>query len=208
MARIITLEWIPVNRLTAHRRTIEKRNLPTAILRRFLTCSVVQNTVHKHSVAIERLPDSDTPFDVPYNLSMRKRAGGPMSSGWPVYDNETQYRQIVAYLLPGETLYAVYDCKGIGTGFVGITDRRLIFYDQGIIAKKRMMVSLPYQNILGVAVADEGMIFQSGEIIILTAFGRFEFEFRGSDRADWIYRFLLGQILAPRSSTSPTGYGS
>jgi hypothetical protein len=69
-----------------------------------------------------------------------------MSSGWPVYDNETQYRQIVAYLLPGETLYAVYDCKGIGTGFVGITDRRLIFYDQGIIAKKRMMVSLPYQN--------------------------------------------------------------
>jgi hypothetical protein len=64
-----------------------------------------------------------------------------MSSGWPVYDNETQYRQIVAYLLPGETLYAVYDCKGIGTGFVGITDRRLIFYDQGIIAKERMMLS-------------------------------------------------------------------
>jgi hypothetical protein len=94
--------------------------------------------------------------------AQRKSAGGPMSSGWPVYDNETQYRQIVAYLLPGETLYAVYDCKGIGTGFVGITDRRLIFYDQGIIAKKRMMVSLPYQNILGVAVADEGMIFQSG----------------------------------------------
>jgi len=85
----------------------------------------------------------------------------------------------VAYLLPGKTLYAVYDCKGIGTGFVGITDRRLIFYDQGIIAKKRLMVSLLYQNILGVAVAGEGMIFQSGEIIILTAFGQFAFEFRG-----------------------------
>ena len=54
-----------------------------------------------------------------------------MSSGWPVYDNETQYRQIVAYLLPGETLYAVYDCKGIGTGFVGITDRRLIILRSG-----------------------------------------------------------------------------
>jgi hypothetical protein len=139
--------------------------------------------------------------------AQRKSAGGSMSSGWPVYDNETQYRQIVAYLLPGETLYAVYDCKGIGTGFVGITDRRLIFYDQGIIAKKRMMVSLPYQNILGVAVADEGMIFQSGEIIILTAFGRFAFEFRGPDRADWIYRFLLGQILAQRSPTPTAGYG-
>ncbi len=75
MARIITLEWIPVNRLTAHRRTIEKRNLPTAILRRFLTCSVVENTVHKHSVAIERLPDSDTLFDVPYNLNIEGEYG-------------------------------------------------------------------------------------------------------------------------------------
>lgn len=59
-----------------------------------------------------------------------------MSPGWPVYDDESQYRRIVAYLMPGETLYAVYDCKGAGTGFVGITDRRVIFYDQGMLAKK------------------------------------------------------------------------
>lgn len=131
-----------------------------------------------------------------------------MSSGWPVYDNEMQYRRVVAYLLPGETLYAVCDCKGIGTGFVGITDRRIIFYDQGFVAKKRTTVSLPYQNIPGVAVADEGVIFQSGEIIILTAFGRFAFEFRSPDKADWVYRFLLGQILAPRLPTPTTGYGS
>jgi hypothetical protein len=120
-----------------------------------------------------------------------------MSSGWPVYDDEAQYRRIVAYLMPGETLYAVYDCKGIGTGFVGITDRRVVFYDQGMLAKKRAMISIPYQHIAAVAVADEGMIFQSGEIILLTAFGRFAFEFRGPDKADWVYRFILGQILAP-----------
>lgn len=44
-----------------------------------------------------------------------------MSAGWPVCDDESQYRRIVAYLMPGETLCAVYDRKGVGTGFVGIT---------------------------------------------------------------------------------------
>ncbi len=123
-----------------------------------------------------------------------------MSSGWPVYDDESQYRRIAPYLLPGETLYAVYDCKGVGTGFVGITDRRLIFYDQGMLAKKRAMISIPYRNIVAVAVADEGVVFQTGEVIIMTAVGRFAFEFRGPDKADWVYRFILGQVLAPTHS--------
>lgn len=130
-----------------------------------------------------------------------------MSTGWPVYDDESQYRRIVAYLMPGETLYAVYDCKGVGTGFVGITDRRVMFYDQGMLAKKRVMVSIPYQNIAAIAVADEGVIFQSGEIILLTAFGRFAFEFRGPDKADWVYRFILGQIMAPKPPHPSTGFG-
>ncbi len=130
-----------------------------------------------------------------------------MSTGWPVYDNESQYRRIVAYLMPGETLYAVYDCKGVGTGFVGITDRRVIFYDQGMLVKKRSMISIPYQNILAVAVADEGVIFQSGEIVLLTAFGRFAFEFRGPDKADWVYRFILGQIMVSKYPNPSTGLG-
>ncbi|WP_288087121.1 PH domain-containing protein [Roseiflexus sp.] len=82
-----------------------------------------------------------------------KVAGGIMSAGWTVYNDESQYRRIVAYLMPGETLYAVYDCKGVGTGFVDITDRRVMFYDQGMLAKKRAMVSIPYQNIAAIAVA-------------------------------------------------------
>ncbi len=130
-----------------------------------------------------------------------------MSTGWPVYDNESQYRRIVAYLMPGETLYAVYDCKGVGTGFVGITDRRVIFYDQGMLVKKRSMISIPYQNILAVAVADEGVIFQSGEIVLLTAFGRFAFEFRSPDKADWVYRFILGQIMVSKYPNPSTGLG-
>ncbi len=113
----------------------------------------------------------------------------------PVYDNEGQYKRIVAYIIPGETLHAVYDCKGGGTGFVGITDQRIIFYDQGVLFKKKTMVSIPYNQIIGVASADEGVIFQTSEITLITAAGRFSFEFRGADKAHWAYRFILNQVL-------------
>ena len=112
-----------------------------------------------------------------------------------IFDNESQYKRIAAYILPGETLYAVYDCKGGGTGFVGITDRRIIFYDQGILFKKKAMVSIPYNQVIGVAAADEGIIFQSSQITLITGAGSFSFEFRGVDKAQWAYRFILNQML-------------
>ena len=123
----------------------------------------------------------------------------------PRYDNEGQYKRIVAYVIPGETLYAVFDCKGAGTGFVGITDQRVIFYDQGTlwdqgasaaIKKHKSMVSIPYHQEIGVASADEGgLIFSTSTITLITAAGRFAFEFRGSDKAHWAYSFIMNQIL-------------
>lgn len=113
----------------------------------------------------------------------------------PAYDNEGQYKRIAAYVLQGETLRAVFDCKGAGTGFVGITDQRIIFYDQGVLFKKKAMVSIPYHQIIGVASADEGVIFQTSELALITAAGRFSFEFRGADKAHWAYRYIMGQIM-------------
>lgn len=112
------------------------------------------------------------------------------------YDNKSQYERIKAYLIQGETLVAVLDCKGGGTGFVGLTDRRLIFYDQGVVLKKKAMVSIPYNQIVGVASADEGIIFQTSEVILITSAGRFAFEFRGADKAHKAYQYILGQILS------------
>lgn len=112
-----------------------------------------------------------------------------------VFDKKEQHDRIVAYVIPGERLVAVYDCKGAGTGFVGITDRRVIFYDQGIIAKKKSMVSIPYHQVIAVASTDEGLIFQSSEIVLITAAGKFAFEFRGADKAHWTYRYIMNQIL-------------
>jgi hypothetical protein len=111
------------------------------------------------------------------------------------FDKKDQHDRIAAYLIEGERLAAVFDCKGAGTGFVGITDRRLIFYDQGTIIKKKSMVSIPYHQVIGVASGDEGIIFQSSEIILITAAGRFSFEFRGADKANWAYRYIMNQIL-------------
>jgi hypothetical protein len=101
----------------------------------------------------------------------------------PVFDKKDQFDRITAYVIKGETLKAVYDCKGAGTGFVGITDQRVIFYDQGVFLKKKTMISIPYHQIVGVASADEGIVFKTSEITLITSAGRFEFEFRGADKA-------------------------
>jgi hypothetical protein len=114
----------------------------------------------------------------------------------PYFDKKDQYDRIAAYLIQGEKLPAVFDCKGAGTGFVGITDRRIIFYDQGFVLKKKSMVSIPYNQIIGVVSADEGLIFQTSEIVLITAAGRFSFEFRGADKAHWAYSYIMNQILS------------
>ena len=100
-------------------------------------------------------------------------------------------------------LHAVYDCKGAGTGFVGITDRRVIFYDQGIVFKKKAMISIPYKQVIGVSTADEGIVFKSSEITLLTAAGNFSFEFRGADKANWVYRHILNKILSEPIAQAP-----
>ena len=40
-------------------------------------------------------------------------------------DKKDQYDQIVPWMLAGEKLHVVFDCKGGGTGFVAVTDKRL-----------------------------------------------------------------------------------
>ncbi len=111
------------------------------------------------------------------------------------YDNKSQLDRIQAYCIDGESLVAVWDCKGGGTGFVGVTDQRIIFYDQGVLMKHKSMVSVPYNQVIAVSSADEGLFFTTSEITLITAAGRFSFVFRGSDKAHWTYRYIMDQIL-------------
>jgi hypothetical protein len=117
------------------------------------------------------------------------------TKGLPYYDLANQYVRIEAYLIPGESIYFVFDCKGGGTGFVGITDQRLIFYDEGLLFKKKTMVSVSYNQVIGVGSTDDGSFFTTSEISLITAAGNFTFEFRGADKAHAAYAFIMNQIL-------------
>jgi len=57
------------------------------------------------------------------------------------------------------------------------------------------MVSIPYNRVIGIASADEGMVFQKSEINMITAAGNSSFVFRGGDKAHNAYRYILDQVL-------------
>ncbi len=104
--------------------------------------------------------------------------------------------RILGGIVPGEQLFAVYDMKGGGTGFIGLTDRRLIVQDEGVFKKKRSLISIPYSQISMVASLDEGGIMRStSEMSIHTAGGQsFEFNFRSSDKAERAYRIIISNM--------------
>jgi hypothetical protein len=59
----------------------------------------------------------------------------PQSPSIP-YDRPDQLEQIRSGLLPGESILAVYDAIGAGTGFIGLADRRVILQDKSYVGKK------------------------------------------------------------------------
>jgi len=114
----------------------------------------------------------------------------------PDYDKKEQLKKIEAFVLDGEMLYAVYDMKGGGTGFIGITDLRLIFMDQAFIRKSKAMVSLPYTKITAVASEDSGgIIFKSSKLVIRAGSDVYEFDFRSNDKAHRAYQLIMANLL-------------
>ena len=52
-----------------------------------------------------------------------------MAENEPYYDKKEQLATVQAGLLPDEQVFAVYDGKDVGTGFIGLTDKRVILQD-------------------------------------------------------------------------------
>jgi len=124
-----------------------------------------------------------------------------MSTQEVIFDKQDQLDKIWDWILPGETLYAVYDCKGAGTGFIGVTDRRIIFYDKRFIGKKKAMVTVPYSQMAAVSSEDKSNLltgrgfFSSSTIgIHTTGNAYYEFEFRGADKAHEAYSFIMPHL--------------
>lgn len=123
----------------------------------------------------------------------------------PVYDEKDQLEQVQGGLLPGERLYAVYDAKGVGTGYIALTDKRVIIADKSFIGRAKALVSLPYSKISSVAVVSNanfaGNFFSSSGIIISSSGGgHHEIEFRGEEKARWAHDFILSALIGSGGS--------
>ena len=116
----------------------------------------------------------------------------------PVYDRRDQYEQIVSGLLDGERVIAVYDAMGSGTGFIGVTDRRVIVQDRSFVGKKTALISIPYSKVTGVAVVSNkswaGNFFSSSSIAVIAGPHVHEVEFRGQEKAHHVHNVILWHI--------------
>jgi hypothetical protein len=99
------------------------------------------------------------------------------------FDQQGQLDKITEGLMPGEQVFAVYDAIGAGTGFIGVTDKRVIIQDNSYVGKKIALVSIPFSRISSVGVLSNksmfGSFFSSSQVAVNTASKAYEVEFRG-----------------------------
>jgi hypothetical protein len=111
------------------------------------------------------------------------------------FDRQDQFQQIQSGLLEGERIIAVYDAIGVGTGFIGLTDRRVIVQDKSFVGKKVAITSIPYARITSVSVVSNkswaGSFFSSGSIAIHVGTQTYEVDFRGTDKTHHVHNVIL-----------------
>jgi hypothetical protein len=117
------------------------------------------------------------------------------------YDKKEQLDKIASGLLQGEQIYAVFDMKGGGTGFLGITNKRLVIYDKAFLRKMKAIVSIPLNRIQTIAAQDESGLFtgrgffSSSVLVVTTSHGQHGFEFRGADKAQHAHQLILWLMI-------------
>jgi hypothetical protein len=115
-----------------------------------------------------------------------------------IHDRREQLRQIESGLLDGENIIAVYDAVGAGTGFLGLTTRRVIIQDKSFLGKKVAITSIPYSKITSVSVVSNkswgGEFFSTGTIAINVGTHTYEVEFRGAQKTHHAHNVILHYI--------------
>jgi hypothetical protein len=119
-----------------------------------------------------------------------------------IYDKADQLQKIQSGLMSGEHLIAVYDGKGAGTGFIGLTDARVIIQDNSFVGGKVALTSIPYGRINAVSfVSDKSMFgkFASSSTVSISAGGgNYQVEFRGEDKAKHAHDVILLALINGR----------
>jgi hypothetical protein len=157
----------------------------------------------------EQMEEPDTPLPAPRPpkepmVTSEKTVEASRTDPTPsqvIFDRPDQLEKIRAGLLPGEEIEAVFDLKGGGTGFVGITSKRIIFQDNAWVTNTKAVVSIPYSRIHTVAAQDAvGLFtgrgfFSSSTIVITTSAAPRVFQFRGSDKAHIAHDLILRHMI-------------
>ncbi|MBE9513415.1 MAG: PH domain-containing protein [Chloroflexi bacterium] len=119
-----------------------------------------------------------------------------------IVDKKEQLEKIEGVCLPGETIRAVFDLKGRGTGFLGLTDKRIIYYDKAFLKSKKALVSIPHDRIASVASEDNsGFIIKRGFLVSDTltiqpiGLEAKTFEFRGGEKAHMAHNIIMEYLL-------------
>ncbi len=126
----------------------------------------------------------------------------PEYSGSMYVDKRDQLEKIEAICLPDELIRAVFDLKGRSTEFLGITDKRIIYYDKEFIKNRKAMVSIPFSRISSVAIEDNsGFLISKGFLVsdtlalTITGEGVKTFEFRGGEKAHLAHMIIVEHLL-------------
>lgn len=117
----------------------------------------------------------------------------------PAFDRQEQLDKIVAGLLSGEHIIAVYDAIGVGTGFIGITNLRIVLQDNGFVGKKVALTSVPYNRINAVSFVSNksrfGRVASTGSIAVSAGHQTYEVDFRGHEKAQHAHDTILWHML-------------
>ncbi|MGY4645805.1 hypothetical protein [Cellulomonas sp. URHB0016] len=111
------------------------------------------------------------------------------------HDKPDQLQKILAGLIEGEQVFAVYDCTGAGTGFVAVTNLRVILQDNSFVGGKSAVTSLPIKSVSSVSFLSDksmfGRFFASASIAITAGATVREATFRGDEKAKHIHDTIL-----------------
>jgi hypothetical protein len=120
-----------------------------------------------------------------------------------IFDRSDQLDQIRSGLLNGEQVIAVYDAIGAGTGFIGLTDRRVIIQDKSFVGKKVAITSIPYSKITSVSVVSNkswaGAFFSTGSIALHVGSQTYHIDFRGVEKSQHTHNVILYFIADRRA---------
>ncbi len=118
-----------------------------------------------------------------------------MTQMQPIFDKQEQLDKIMSGLLAGESIIAVYDAIGAGTGFIGLTSRRVVIQDNSFVGKKIALTSIPYSKVQSVSFISDRSMFgkwaSTSEIAIQAGGKTYEVSFRGEEKAKHCHDLIL-----------------